>query len=212
MEASKNILSDYKVAFMGQTGRGKSSLINALFGTKYPVNSVVECTTFINTATILNADKRIPYDAISVLDTPGIGASLKKDKFYRPYYLHTLAIADCIVWLSNMERTDYADQTFFMDYSKHINRNAKLIVCINQIDKFSPQYIPEEFKGQGLWDDEKNEPSDLLKYYIYDKKDGRIEYFREKFDEYIQRPYDIIPTNAFKKYGIENLRNVIFGL
>lgn len=72
-------LKDYKVAFMGQTGRGKSTLINALFGTQYSTNSVVECTTYINTATIRNFDPEIPYEAVSIMDTPGIGASLKKD-------------------------------------------------------------------------------------------------------------------------------------
>lgn len=205
-------LRDYKIAFMGQTGRGKSTLINALFGTQYITNSVVECTTYINSATFINVDKKIPYEAITIMDTPGIGASLKKDKLYKPYYLHILDVVDCIVWLTNMERTDYADQTFFLEYKKEFKEGTRFIVCVNHIDKFTPQNIPSKFKGMQIWDEQDNCPTPLLDHYIYDKEEGRIEYFKEKFSEYILFPYVIVPTNGFKKYGIEKLRKAIFNI
>lgn len=204
------LLKDYKIAFMGQTGRGKSTLINALFGTQYSTNSVVECTTYINSATILNNDESIPYEAITIMDTPGIGASLKKDKLYRPYYLHVLESVDCIVWLTNMERTDYADQTFFLEYNKEMKKGTKLVVCINHIDKFTPQNIPDGFDCLEVWDEGNNCPTPLLNHFIYDKEEGRIEYFKEKFAEYISLPYEIVPTNGFRKFGIENLKRAIF--
>ena len=206
------ILKDYKIAFMGQTGRGKTTLINALFGTQYSTNSVVECTTYINSATILNNDESIPYEAITIMDTPGIGASLKKDKLYRPYYLHVLESVDCIVWLTNMERTDYADQTFFLEYNKEIKKDTKRVVCINHIDKFTPQNIPDGFDNLEIWDEEKNCPTPLLNHFLYDNDDGRIEYFKEKFSEYITVPYELVPTNGFRKYGIDNLKKAIFNL
>lgn len=205
-------LNDYKIAFMGQTGRGKSTLINALFGTQYSTNSVVECTTYINTATILNSDKSIPYDAISIMDTPGIGASLKKDIWYRPYYLHVLDTADCIVWLTNMERTDYADQIFFKEYCQDFRPQQKLVVCLNHIDKFCPQNIPEEYEDNLVWDETNNCPTPLLKHFLYDENDGRIAYFIEKFADFIPVPYRIIPTNALAQYGIADLKNAIFDL
>lgn len=204
------LLKDYKIAFMGQTGRGKSTLINALFGTQYTTNSVVECTTYINAATIINHDNKIPYEAITIMDTPGIGASLKKDIYYKPYYLHVLDSADCIVWLTNMERTDYADQTFFRDYKNEFKKDVRLVVCINHIDKFTPQNVPTEFQGMETWDKVNNCPTSLLEYFLYDKKNGRIEYFKEKFGEYISFPYEIIATNGYRKYGIESLRAAIF--
>jgi len=206
------LLNDYKIAFMGQTGRGKSTLINALFGTQYKTNSIVECTTYINSATILNTDKRVPYDAITVMDTPGIGASLKKDEIYKPYYQHVLSIADCVVWLTDMERTDYADQVFFQEFSSDFASLNRLIVCINHIDKFSPQNLPSEFAEMVIWDNELNAPTPLLNYYLFDPTEGRIEYFKEKFHEYIPIPYDIVATNGFTQYGIDSLKNLIFGL
>ena len=206
------LLKDYKIAFMGQTGRGKSTLINTLFGTQYTTNSVVECTTYINSATIINQDPQIPHEAITIMDAPGIGASLKKDIFYKPYYLHVLDSADCIVWLTNMERTDYADQTFFFNYQNEFKKDVRLVVCINHIDKFTPQNIPMEFQGMEIWNEIDNCPTPLLEHFIYDKKDGRIEYFKEKFGEYISFPYEIVATNGFRGYGIESLKEAIFNL
>ena len=63
-----------------------------------------------------------------------------------------------------------------------------------------------------IWDEDNNCPTPLLEHFIYDKEDGRIEYFKEKFGEYISFPYEIVATNGFRKYGIESLRASIFNL
>ena len=68
---------------------------------------------------------------------------------------------DCIVWLTNMERTDYADQTFFLEYNKEMKKGTKLVVCINHIDKFTPQNIPNGFDNLEIWDEENNCPTAL---------------------------------------------------
>ena len=46
--------NDFKIAFMGQTRRGKSTLLNALFGTSFKIDTIVECTTNINSSTFVN--------------------------------------------------------------------------------------------------------------------------------------------------------------
>ena len=79
-------------------------------------------------------------------------------------------------------------------------------------DKFSPQNIPIGFSDDVIWDKEKNSPTPLLNHFLYDKNDGRIEYFKEKFCDFIPASYEIVPTNALTKYGIENLKKVIFNL
>ena len=111
-----------------------------------------------------------------------------------------------------MERTDYADQTFFHEYSSEFKKDQKLVVCLNHIDKFSPQNIPTGFSSNEIWDEKNNCPTPLLNHFLYDKDDGRIEYFREKFSDFIPVPYEIIPTNALLKFGIENLKKAIFKL
>ena len=61
-----------------------------------------------------------------------------------------------------------------------------------------------------IWDEVNNCPTPLLEHFIYDKEDGRVEYFKEKFGDYISFPYEIVVTNGFRKYGIESLRDAIF--
>lgn len=93
-----------------------------------------------------------------------------------------------------------------------MKKGTKLVVCINHIDKFTPQNIPDGFDNLEIWDEENNCPTPLLSHFIYDKEEGRIEYFKEKFAEYISLPYEIVPTNGFRKFGIENLKRAIFNL
>lgn len=208
-------LNDCKVAFMGQTGRGKSTLINSLFGTDYRTDSVVECTTFINSATFINRSIPIQYDAYTIMDSPGIGASQNNDILYEPYYQHILETADCVVWLSNMQRTDRLDQLFMLNHKKLFRSNMKFIICINQVDIISPQYFDDNKmiwdvnEEELLWDDLNNSPSPLLSDLIYNK---RIPLVSEKLGKYIPIPFSVSATNALKNWGIQELKNQIFSI
>lgn len=191
--------SEYKIAFMGQTRRGKSSLLNALFGTSFKIETIVECTTNINSATFYCPTLLPDYDAITVMDTPGIGASLESSESYNPYYKHVLAVADCVVWVTNMQRTDKLDQEFFNSFRDAIRKELNLIVCINGIDKFSPH------TGEEVWDVEHNRPCQILYKAIEDRK----KFFREKFSGKIPINYEFVCTNALNGYGIDDLKTKI---
>ena len=203
---SKPIFIDYKIAFMGQTGRGKSTIMNALFGTDFKIDSVKECTTCINSSTFINKDKRNHKEAFTIIDTPGIGASTDKDEIYEPYYLQTLSIADCIVWVTNMQRLDKLDQEFFLKYKESFRPEIKYIICINQIDIISPKDLKE---GEMAWDIKYNRPAPILNHLLYDDN-GRINLVKKKLVKYLPKDCEIIPVNALYKYGLENLKNKIF--
>lgn len=193
---------EYKVAFMGQTRRGKSTLLNAVFGTSFKIETIVECTTNINSATFVCSDFSFPYDAITVMDTPGIGASLESSSDYNPYYSHVFAVTDCVVWVTNMQRTDSLDQTFFNEFKDEIREDLNLIVCINGIDKFSPHNVGEGFE---VWDSKSNRPSIILQNAIEERKES----FREKFDDKIPVNYKFACTNALSGYGLDDLKQKI---
>lgn len=199
-------LNDYKIAFMGQTGRGKSSIMNALFDTKFEIDSVKECTTWINSSTFYNRDATIPYEAYTIMDTPGIGASTDKDEWYEPYYLHVLDTADCIVWVTNMLRRDRLDQEFFVKYKESLRPEIRYIICVNQIDILSPKDMGD---GEHVWDFNNNQPTPILEEFLYGK-DGRIPLVKEKLAKYLPVDCPIIPVNGFYKYGLEELKRLIF--
>ncbi len=202
-------LKDYKIAFMGQTGRGKSSLMNVLFGTEFKVDSVEECTKCINSSLFLNDNSDIPYQAYSIIDTPGIGASEDNNEYYRPYYLHILDVADCIVWVTNMMRTDRADQEFFLKFKENFKKSTRFIIAVNQIDILSPHDLKE---NEFVWDFKLNEPTATLNYFLFDEKDGRIPLIRKKMAKYIPTQCPIVPVNAFYKFGLNNLKSLIFNI
>lgn len=193
---------EYKIAFMGQTRRGKSTLLNAVFGTTFKTETIVECTKNINSSTFVCPELSFPYDAITVMDTPGIGASLESSEDYNPYYSHVLAVADCVVWVTNMQRTDRLDQVFFKDFQDEIRKNLNLILCINGIDKFSPHSKDESFD---VWDNVNNAPSTILLNAIEERKKLICERFADK----ISIGYKFACTNALTGYGLGDLKQKI---
>lgn len=195
-------LIEYKIAFVGQTRRGKSTLLNKLFGTQFDTESIVECTTRINSSTFIYNDISGRFNFLTVMDTPGLGASLESDIDYTPYYAHVFEVADCIVWVTNMQRTDALDQKFFIRFKEQIRPNTKIIACLNGIDKVSPHDIDE---SAVIWDNEKNEPTPILQSLI----DSRKELIRSKFSKYIPSQFRVLETNAFTGYGLDLLKKEI---
>src|SRR5215467_8426142 len=69
-----------KVSVMGQTGVGKSSLINALFGTDLPTDPVRPGTTQI----MMHRVKGKKGQEVIFYDLPGLGESNQADQTWLP--------------------------------------------------------------------------------------------------------------------------------
>ena len=85
-------IDSYNVCFLGRTGNGKSSLINALWGTKFSTDPLVSCTKEMYTVTVLEENLN-GNEGVTVIDTPGIG-EFSTDSKYERFYEHAVSVAD----------------------------------------------------------------------------------------------------------------------
>jgi predicted GTPase len=82
------------VSIMGQTGVGKTSLINALFNTTLKVDAVRPTTKEIERVTVKNAKAH----TMIFCDMPGIGESARADSVYLAEYRKQLLESDIVIW------------------------------------------------------------------------------------------------------------------
>lgn len=171
----KSQYKDYKVAFFGKTGTGKSSLINMLFGLDLPVSTVEEGTKNAVATWVRNDNNQFEcsYDSMMVIDTPGISAALENDTFYMPFYHHVLSLADCVVWVvQGNTRSDMDDQLMLLKLKEFFRKDTKKIVCVNMVDKIGAHYREN-------WDNETNQPSTEMVKLIKERSNDLLRKFSE---------------------------------
>lgn len=194
-------INSYKVCLLGRTGNGKSSLINALFGTNFPTNPLVACTKEMYSVTVLETGPN-GEEGITVYDTPGIG-EFSSDSKYERYYQHAVSVADCIVLVTTFDRTDAPAQRLLKRLKQFINSEdeVKFVIALNHIDS---KIITNDNGSYEPWDAQLNEPTQKCRENI----DERISIIHQKFDDKFL-PFDVIPVCALRQYGIEKLKAII---
>ncbi len=186
-----------KIAIIGQAGAGKSSTINALFGTSLPVGHVGACTTEeaelrVEAQTVDGAN-----GVITVFDMPGLGDDPDLDcAEYKQLYNQVLSECDVAVWVINAASRA-------MGYDKQMIRDvvapsqdqltSRLVIGLNQVDLMQP----------GSWFHRANLPSKSQKETIAKRLEYIIELFRDIVPGIdVSR---IIPYSAMRGYHLEQL-------
>lgn len=159
----------FKVAIIGQSGVGKSSTLNAVFGITLPVSNIKEGTTEI-------IEKVFPMRDgfnLSIYDMPGLLQSRSRDKVYEEMYKEVLPQCDVIVYVIKANTRNIGDDCKIL---KEVvlplcNANSvkdNLIIAVNKVDIIGESIDRNDPELQ--WDDLNNEPTQKLWECIVKKK------------------------------------------
>ena len=181
-----------KLGVIGTSGVGKSSTINALFGSDLEISHTVACTKEFKTVPIdvdlsIAADKKKAL--LHVVDAPGLGESLDTDPLYLSRYREELPSCDGVLWLLAARNRGLAlDQQYvneLYDYCPNV------IFGINQVDTVDPLD----------WESRLNLPSEVQLKYIKEIEKDR----KEKIGSVVQDEVQICSFSARKKYNLSIL-------
>ena len=177
-----------KIGVLGKTGVGKSSLCNALFGADVcPINDIEACTREPQEIKINLADN----NGITLIDVPGAGESLDRDKEYSEMYARLLPTLDVILWvIKSDDRALAADEHFYINVIKpHIAQGKPFFFVLNQVDKTEP------FRK---WNYDEHKPCVEQNTTIARKIQSIADFFHVS-------PASIIPVSALEKYNLSTL-------
>ena len=187
----------YTISFFGQTGFGKSTLINALFGAKFNTDPLVSCTKELYSVTKLTEEGNL----ITVYDTPGIG-EFSSNSVYEEYYRYAVSQSDCVVLVVSMDRTDSTAQELLESLRPYLKGDSvKFVIALNRIDSVG---VGGENKDYVSWDNVANAPSEAAAGKIERRKVTITDNFEDIF-----LPFTIIPVCAPRHYGLDILYKTI---
>lgn len=155
----------FRVAVIGQSGVGKSTTLNAVFGLSNYTSDIAEGTTDI-------VEKVFPMRNgfnLSIYDMPGLNNDVDKDIEYEKLYQKILPDCDVIVYIINAHSKDFGEDCRILKEvvlpicnSSHVREN--LILAINKIDTIGESY--DENDPELRWNVFENEPTEKLKLAI----------------------------------------------
>ena len=130
------------ICVIGLSGAGKSSTINAMFGTNKRVSATTRGTHRFRTDTFEIVSQRMEGAAIKcalrVLDAPGLGEDVSLDENYLGRYRHHLKDKRCdiVLWIATARNRALAlDQQYLTrlaDVLPHV------VIGLNQVDLVEP--------------------------------------------------------------------------
>lgn len=135
------------IGIMGKSGVGKSSLCNALFQQSLSPVSDTEGCTRRPLRFILNMGGR----RMTLVDLPGAGESLERDREYRQLYQRQLPKLDLILWVMKADdRACASDEAFHYFLLECGVSPGSIVFVLNQADKAEPSHE---------WDRDASQPS-----------------------------------------------------
>ena len=180
-----------KVGIFGDTGVGKSSLCNALFGKETAKISNVEACTREPQHIFIGGSNN---EGITLVDVPGVGEDPERHQEYIQLYQSLLPELDLILWVIKADDRKYMSAIdVYNNILKPNLEKCPVVFVINQIDKIEP--VEEWYENKkNLGSTQKNNL--LINTY----------YISRRFDFSTNK---IIPVSAKGNYNLVELVNRI---
>lgn len=185
----------FKVSVMGQTGVGKSSLINALFATDFETDPVRPCTKEVQSHVIESDDGT----KLEFFDLPGIGEAGPVSQKYIDEYMDKVEQSDVIIWALHADVRSVAQDEEALETMIN-NFNDKEMNDI--LSKMTFVLTKADLITEGLWvlsrdgDKATFAPTDDVKKILNEKE----EYLKNIFIE----PYgDSITSETYNEEGFD---------
>lgn len=180
-----------KIGVFGDTGVGKSSLCNALFGKDIAnVSDVEACTRDIQEINLQASDK----GGMILVDVPGLGEDPDRHDEYIKLYDSLIKELDLLLWVIKADDRKFSTGLEF--YKSIEGLDIPVVFVINQIDKMEPV---SEFYENG------KQLSDSQKSNIHRKELDIVNRFGIESNR-------VIPVSATQKIGLVELVNIAIAL
>jgi small GTP-binding protein len=184
------------IIFIGQTGYGKSSLINKLINKDvFETSDYESCTKILQSAVFFLHHKmkheKVAYH-LSFVDLPGIGENDKSDRQYLQWYKDYIEKAAVIIYLFRADKRDHSQDEFFFNHVFNKDKGNQLICVISQADKIEPINRTESL-------------SNIQKKNLERKKNE----IRKKSFLCFEEKIDILYVSSYLNYNIDTLEDNI---
>jgi uncharacterized protein len=144
-----------QVSVMGQTGVGKSSVVNALFGANFKVSS-----TRPETLEPQKWDDEIDGHRLEFWDLPGLGETAVRDERYLEAYKSRLLSSHIVIWAIHADSRSLSfDRTAlekllasFSDRDQKVEVMNKIIFVLTKVDLLTPSpWVLAKLGTQGVF-------------------------------------------------------------
>lgn len=208
-ELQKRLEPTAVIVVIGTAGVGKTSTINAIFGVDWAVGVGKRGTTSMQ-------EKVFEIDSVrrmKIIDLPGMGDSIERDKETAEIYKKILPTADVVLYILQADDRAFSDVEYTIkEYVlPNITDPSKLVVGINKVDQLGIGTDEDIY-----WDEDFNFPSPAQMEYIEKKSYQTAKYIAKAtgirilwFTKKMINKKRIVAYSAAKRYNLGELIRVI---